>query len=158
MCAWMHIIAIKSAWLDEAKSLCNFFTILCNIIWFKRSLISWSLVLQLFPKCRQFFRWSMPKLQGPVILWDTLWQSAQSGDTGDAQAEMDQVEPKFKSQDNRFWKNWLAITSVELSCAFLWFFWDFIRISNTKNMELHCIDFSTMLHIYLVKSSPYNLS
>ena len=54
-------------------------------------------------------------------------------------------------------KNWLAITSVELSCAFLWFIWDFIRRSNTNHMELHCIDFSTMLHIYLVKSSPYNL-
>ena len=78
----------------------HLFTILCNIIWFKRPSFHEVWFCSFSQNAGKFFRWSMPKLQGPVILWDTLWQSAQSADTGDAQAEMDQVEPKFKSQDN----------------------------------------------------------
>ena len=153
MCAWMHIIAIKSAWLDEAKSLCNFFTILCNIIWFKRPLISWSLVLQLFPKCRQFFSLVNAEVAGAgysvghTVTICTIWRHWRcTGRDGSSWA-------KIQISGEEILKK-LTITSVELSCAFLWFFWDFIRISNSNHMELHCIDFSTMLHIYLVKSSP----
>ena len=41
--------------------------------------------------------------------------------------------------------DWL---SLQLSCHVPSFvFWDFIRRSNTNHMELHCIDFSTLLHI-----------